>query len=315
MSREQIQNQPVQIKNLFNSLKDYKGKKIQISSELADDLLDDKTQGTFGEGQTIQNYDECREDIKPEEIKKLIGAVSETGFKRTFQLSEGNEILKGSTLVDAASLTLEKAEMEIFDPATQAWYEKIKQIVKQIAERKTIDQIKESTPDHELIFGPRGALNFLLAVSRIRDTFCKLGATDRHKVSLALGARTSLVIRNPKRYGPDDNLSPKTRELIDDKPMAKIYLKEGLDLLDSKKFKSAALQFETALNALTEKPGELDAILHFHAAQAYSQIPNDQSARNQAINHLKKAKAIKSRNSELNKSIEEALAELDSPSK
>ncbi|MBP7670749.1 hypothetical protein KA119_00455 [Candidatus Gracilibacteria bacterium] len=315
MSREQIQNQPAQIKNLLNSLKDYKGKKIQISSELADDLLNDKTQGTFGEGQTIQSYDECREDIKPEEIKKLIGAVSETGFKRTFQLSEDNKILRGSTLLDAATLTLEKAAMEIFDPATQAWYENINPIVKQIAEGKTIDQIKQSTQDHELIFGPRGALNFLLAVSRIRDTFCKLETPDRHKVSLALGARTSLVIRNPKRYGPDDNLSPKTRELIEDKPTAKIYLKEGLDLLDFKNFKSAALQFETALNSLSGKTGELDAMLHFHAAQAYSQIPNDQSARNQAINHLKKAKAITHSNKKLSESVNQALAELDSTPK
>ncbi len=311
MSREQIQNQPTQVKNLLTSLKDYRGQKIEISSKMADDLLDDTTQGTFGEGQTIEKYDECRGDIKPEEIKKLIGAVSETGFKRTFQLSEENEILKGSALLDAANLTSEKAEMGIFDPATQAWYEKINPIVQQISEGKTIDQIKQSNPDHELIFGPRGALNFLLAVSRIRDTFCKLGASDRHKVALAFGARTSLVIRNPKRYGPDDNLSPNIRELIRDKPMAKIYLKEGLTLLDSKKFTSAALQFETALNSLTGEPGELDAILHFYAAQAYAQIPNDQSARNQAINHLKKAKAIKHSNKKLSESIDQALTELD----
>lgn len=192
-------------KEFAEKLKDYKGERVDLSA----DVLSDQTSFKLGETLDYSDIESC--DYKKERgfVRGVYGAVDKVPFKKSFEFKEGQKL--SQELKAAAKLIMDKEGAKLFDKASEAWYEDVKEIIKLIAEGREIEgekreynlaavklrlaaqnNMKESDVD-ELIYGKKGALNFLLAVSRVANVFCDMDKRDAGKVHLVIGGRGSFV--------------------------------------------------------------------------------------------------------------------------
>lgn len=213
------------VKSIFRSLRDSQGKRIKFRALLKENLLNSK-QRKFEESETIVNSEKC-DKVPTQNIKKVIGAVSKIGFKKTFKLSQRPTAkFNPQILITAAKNVVSKDSFNVFNSSAAKWYKSLKPSIKAISEGKSLEDIKAMLKDKGLsnrkitnsIYGKKGVLNFLLAVSRINDVFCRLTSADNGKVALAIGARASVVVtkKTTPKAAPRSTPKPKKLKQEDD---------------------------------------------------------------------------------------------------
>jgi len=190
MPREKFTNQAPDITKELEKLKTHKNDRLDLSKDIAEGLFRDDKTGRFEESETLAVSQCTPEDFK--RINKVVAGVSKTGFKKNFEL---NTNPLGEKLKIAATTVISKEKLQLFDGKTEEWFQKVKPIIEAINQGKTLSEIKK-TPNtsNEDIYGPSGALQFLLGISRIYDVFCNLDDTHKGKVTIGIGTRISTVI-------------------------------------------------------------------------------------------------------------------------